>query len=294
MPPSKEPNRGDGNLLGPMEILPPVHGLEWRKERSAGDYLQSLLVQIGNRGLAETSVHDFHLLAHHELALGELMRWRDQHPNPAWDQLHDWKNLDVERLLERRRATPGRLRALPRIDLTAEITSKDNLSVRWYPSGFLERRLRPRERDEDPLNKLDGCDLPDPPDFVWFQGDEEGLKGTRPSNELMFIRGVGRLHILASHETLGSRYGANAVNELLICAVRASFNGLIDALRRTHEVTLRHDFRFEAETVDTLDQTLPLAKTRERLCKWRLDAIKIPERWADKRRGEVIAFPGQS
>ncbi len=85
-----------------------------------------------------------------------------------------------------------------------------------------------------------------------------------------------------------------AVNELLICAVRASFDGLVDALRRTHEVTLRHDFRFEAETVDTLDQTLPLAKTRERLCKWRLDAIKAPERWADKRRGEVIAFPGQS
>jgi hypothetical protein len=249
-------------------------------------------VQIGNRGLAETGVHDFHLLAHHELALGELMRWRDQHPSAAWDRLHDWKNLDVERLLERRRASPARARALPRIDLTAEITSKENLSVRWYPSGFLERRRRPLERDEDSLNKLDGCDLPDPPDFVWFQGDEESLRGARPSNELMFIRGVGRLHILESHETLGSRYGANAVNELLICAVRASFNGLVEALRRTHDVTLRHDFQFEAQTVDTLDQTLPLAKTRERLCKWRLEAIKIQERWADERRGEVIPFPG--
>ena len=122
--------------------------------------------------------------------LRDLVAWRDTFPNDAFAKSVCWNSFDLEMLVERSRTT--KTIAKPRIEVSAEITTKRNLSVRWHPSGFHEAE-DDGNRPMHSYNVVDPNAFCEPPDFQQFRGDESLSFESRPSNELMFIRGVGFL-----------------------------------------------------------------------------------------------------
>jgi hypothetical protein len=155
--------------------------------------------------------------------LKDLNSWRDAFPNDAFARSLCWNSYDLEVLLDRSQAT--KTIAKPRIEVSAEITTKQNLSVRWNPSGFHEAE----DDGNGPMrsyNVLDPNAFREPPDFRQFRGDEQPSFEGRPSNELMFIHGVGLLN------PNPKRAGAarhDIIDAMLICAVRATYESLLEA-----------------------------------------------------------------
>jgi hypothetical protein len=171
--------------------------------------------------------------------LKDLNSWRDAFPNDAFARSLCWNSYDLEVLLDRSQAT--KTIAKPRIEVSAEITTKQNLSVRWHPSGFHEAE----DDGNGPMrsyNVLDPNAFREPPDFRQFRGDEQPSFEGRPSNELMFIHGVGLLN------PNPKRAGAarhDIIDAMLICAVRATYESLLESLAHCFDVTARHQFQFE-------------------------------------------------
>jgi hypothetical protein len=208
--------------------------------------------------------------------LRNLLDWRDEFPDRAYANLLDWTNLDLQRMAERYQKNR---RSKPRIELTAELTKKDNLTVRWYPAGFTYGPPAwPREREH--FNLINTREYDDPPDFRWFEGDEAATWTARATNELMFIREVG--HLSPSRENHGFRFNKEVVDSILLCALRGAFNGLVASLRQSFEVELLNDFAFDVEPLDPSDTT-PLADNR--VVGWRI--VDLPP----KRTAEVVGFP---
>ncbi|KQV80070.1 hypothetical protein ASC90_26080 [Rhizobium sp. Root1220] len=76
-----------------------------------------------------------------------------------------------------------------------------------------------------------------PPDFRWFMGDESQYFQRRASNELMYIRDVGSLNPAPRDEYRHyARFNHDVVDSILICAVRAAYEGLIRQLEQNFEV----------------------------------------------------------
>lgn len=227
-PPKKPAPKPKPRAKSPPPAPKKIQAVEWYDFVSASRYLMSLFGQMGKLGLAAPGEDGHSLAPFHRDVLSEIMRWRDEHPNEAYDHLVNWRNLDVDRIVQRQQKLPRHETAKPRIEISVDVNRKDNLIVRWYPAGFFDRRPRyTRGRHYTP-NLLDDCDFDDQPDFRWFVGDETGSWAPRPSNELMFIRGVGNLRIWDDDPRWGPHYGVAAVNALLIFAVRASFNAMVE------------------------------------------------------------------
>jgi len=86
-----------------------------------------------------------------------------------------WWHYDIPRLASH---LDGGGKPQPRIELSVDITTKDNLTVTWEPSGILHGRPGPTSD--------------------WKQWHRIGGGFNRPSNELLFVRGVG--HAASSFE----------------------------------------------------------------------------------------------
>jgi hypothetical protein len=153
--------------------------------------------------------------------------------------------MDLEMLVERSRTT--KTIAKPRIEVSAEITTKQNLSVRWHPSGFHEAE-HDGNRPMRGYNVLDPNAFRETPDFRQFRGDESPSFESRPSNELMFIRGVGFLNPSPDRANVAHR--RDIIDAMLICAVRATHEHLIGSLRQCFEVTARQQFQFQFRDED--------------------------------------------
>ena len=135
--------------------------------------------------------------------------------------------------------------ARPHIEVMAQITRMNNFSVRWYPAGWCEGDFDRSWTDQNSLNLIPQRTWPKPPDFLWFEGDESPTFERRPSNELMYIRGVGNLRP-EPRGVSGTyfKYNADVVDSVLFCAVRAAYEGLIRQLELSFRVDALNAFGF--------------------------------------------------
>jgi hypothetical protein len=102
----------------------------------------------------------------------------------------------------------------------------------------------------------------------------------RPSNELMYIRGVGNLRPKPV-DSYGpyATHNSDVVDSILICAVRAAYEGLIRELEYSFEIDVINAFDFVTqEEIDESDPSSYRFPIR-RVVAWSLeDAGKLQER----------------
>jgi hypothetical protein len=188
--------------------------------KSVGDYAEHLLTELGRLGLKIHDIERHDRPPHTETVLSDLMDWLSEHPGKAHAKLVDWRALDLSRLkarLERDRS------AKPRIELSAHITKMNNLSVRWHPKGWRNADFDWHRTDHNHFNLITHRKWTEPPDFRWFEGDEDPTFNSRPSNELIYLRGVGNLRP-EPRDTYGpyATFNSDVVDSILICAARAA------------------------------------------------------------------------
>jgi hypothetical protein len=218
-----------------QNVAPP---LVWYEGAPPSEYIAWVYRELVNQGIDVLELPDRFWV------LRDLVAWRDTFPNDAFAKSVCWNSFDLEMLVERSRTT--KTIAKPRIEVSAEITTKRNLSVRWHPSGFHEAE-DDRNRPMHSYNVVDPNAFREPPDFQQFRGDESLSFESRPSNELMFIRGVGFLNPSPDRANATRR---DIIDAMLICAVRATHEHLIESLRQCFEVTASQQFQFEFRDED--------------------------------------------
>lgn len=204
--------------------------------------------------------------------LSNLIAWLGAHPGEAYSELLDWRIIDRKvmdwRLSKNRRAKP-------RIELTAEITRQGNLSVRWYPRGYFgPDSWSTSGRPIEPA----GGDYTGYIDFGIFDPHSKTDLVARPLNELMFIRGVGNLNPDPTRKDWQmSELNWDVLDAILIGAVSAAFNLLVEQLRRSFEVTLRNNFEFDLVKVPSESRSaLPIMRQgKNRVVNWRLVNLEV-------------------
>jgi hypothetical protein len=171
-------------------------------------------------------------------------------------------------------------KAQPRIEISAEITKMNNLSVRWHPGGWRDSEFDWQTGASNHFNLISRRRWREPPDFRWFIGDEDPTFDSRPSNELMYVRGVGNLRP-APVDGYGpyAIYNRDVLDSILICAVRAAYEGLIEQLTYNFEVAALDAFDFVVrDEYDETDKT-PFCVPVHRVVAWTLeDASALKER----------------
>jgi hypothetical protein len=151
------------------------------------EYLSDLLNEAGRLGF---SLDELSRDKSGRSVASELLKWHSSRDNAGFAQLYSWQNVDAKQMATRLAKDHH---ARPRIEVTARITKRDNLSVVWHPSGW-------KQPQHDWSNVDEGSNViairkeQNPSDFIWFQGDEKQYGQSRASNELMYIRGVGSLN----------------------------------------------------------------------------------------------------
>lgn len=245
--------------------------------RSVDDYVAHLLTELGRLGMEASDIESYSRPPNTKQVLSNLLEWMSSHPGKEYSQLTDWRALDLERMQMR---IEGDRNAKPRIEISAEITKMNNLSVRWHPGGWRQTSFDWEYRGSGFGNMIPQRRWQEPPDFRWFIGDEDPYFDSRPSNELMFLRGVGNLRP-EPRESYGpyATYNGDVVDSILVCAVRAAYEGLVEQLSRNYEVTVLDGFDFE--TRDEMDETDTSAYrlATHRVVAWTLeDATALMER----------------
>jgi hypothetical protein len=222
-----------------LKLFQPMSWYDFPYRNGGIEFLEHLLKELGR-----LNVDDRYLRGYPQETLSNLLEFSGSQPSEAYARLVDWKNLNLEQLIARWQTDPE---AKPRIEIHAEITSRDNLSVCWYPAGW-RKAVFDLElcRDGDHYNMIPKKRWPEPPDFSWFSDYAMGGWDARKPNELMFIRGVGRLRPQPPR-SLGeySDHNFDVVDSILICAVRAAYESLIERLRNSFDVTVIDTFDFE-------------------------------------------------
>lgn len=101
----------------------------------------------------------------------------------------------------------------PRISISAYVTVKQNLTVRWHP-GHKDLRGIPIEA----------------PEWLWANQTEGGFE--RPGNELLFVRSVRGLQYIHAENDLLRKWIASA----LIVAMHGAYNWVVELLRHQFDV----------------------------------------------------------
>ncbi|MEX0807244.1 MAG: hypothetical protein WD044_00815 [Dongiaceae bacterium] len=241
------------------------------------DFIEHLLIELGRLGIKVHEIERHNRAPHTETVLSDLMEWFCEHPKAAYANLVDWQWLDLPRL-QARLALDSL--AKPRIELSAHITKMNNLSVRWYPKGWRNTEFDWDQTSRHYFNLITHRKWVEPPDFQWFTGDENPTFDTRPSNELMYLRGVGNLRP-EPRDSYGpyATYNRDVVDSILICSVRRAYEQLIEQLRRNFDVDVLNAFDFRVrEESDSADQWSRRSPIR-RVVAWKLeDAFELQER----------------
>jgi hypothetical protein len=145
----------------------------------------------------------------------------------------DPENWDVDRLVSKpKRWQPEAVKDVtrirkPAIEICAFITSKDNLSIIWYPKAA----------DRQGLYRVG--------DWAYWPGD--GTYGwTRPSNELVFIRDVDRLCPGSNAHRIDQAFcNWDVVDELFVALIKLAYDWLCETLSSITQVEKISDFEFE-------------------------------------------------
>lgn len=228
------------------------------------------------------------------------MDWLGEHPGKAYAKPVDWRTLDLPRLHARWERDRS---AKPRIELSAHITKMNNLSVRWHPKGWRNAVFDWHRTDRNHSNLITHRKWTEPPDFHWFEGDEEPSFDSRPSNELVYLRGVGNL-LPAPRDNYGpyATFNHDVVDSILICAVRAAYEGLIEQLKHSFHVHVINAFDFVLREEIHGDDERSRRFPAHRVVAWILeDAAELEARRArdasaeQERRGreELADLPGR-
>lgn len=232
------------------------------------EFITHILKEIGRLGLELDDIERNVSAPHTQTVLSDLLAWLSSHPGEAYAKLVDWQRLDMGIVAERLQLDRA---ARPRIEISAEITKMNNLTVRWHPAGWQASDFAWDRKDRDPSNQITHRAFRSPPDFRWFAGDEQAYFNSRASNELMYIRGVGNLSP-EPREDYGpyAKFNRDVLDSLLICAARAAYNALLGQLRHSFEVSVLSDFDFDVrdEPSDEInpDERYP----KRRVVAWRL------------------------
>jgi len=201
-------------------------------------YLSHFLMEMGRLGLSLEK-----LSSSNREVVSNLLDWYADRPGDGYAVLVDWIHLDYQAMCKRVYDSPD---AKPRIEISAEINDKGDLSVRWYPRGFRESYFDSNKELRSPFEHISSRHYPRPTDFQWFEGEEPAGPERRPTNELMFIGRVGALDPNPENECRqDAEYDIEAAEAILICAVRSAFDSLVRYLSISFEVTLMNDFAFD-------------------------------------------------
>ena len=245
--------------------------------KSTHDYIIHLLIEIGHLGLNIYDIERSERAPHTQTVLSDLMRWLSNQPGEAYAKLVDWRSLNFNQL--RQRIIDNKL-PKPRIELSAHITKMNNLSVRWHPRGWRDSRFDWDNSDRNYLNLITHRKWEESPDFHWFEGDQESTFNSRPSNELMYLRGVGNLDP-DPKQIYGPfiAFNRDVVDSLLICAVRCAYENLIEQLEQNFEVQVIDAFDFVTQDETHGDDVLAQRHPIHRVVSWSLeDALELAER----------------
>ncbi len=219
--------------------------LRWYDLIGPQHYISHILTDLGRLDLDIFDIERHDRPPHTMAVLSDLLKWMENHGNEH--HLYMWENFNFASLIERMKK---RRNVLPRIQISAYITKMNNLSVRWHPegwgqtvyldyddprAGFGQSRVVPMNRRDTKENE--------PSDFLFFGGDEDPTWDSRPSNELMYIRGVGNLDLNREYGPY-VRINRNVLDGLLICAVRAAYESLIERLKNNFEIRVVTVFTF--------------------------------------------------
>jgi hypothetical protein len=244
---------------------------------SVGEYISHVLRELGRLNLEIQDIEKRDRPPNTKTILSDLIDWLSERPGEAFAKLFNWQTLDIAQIrsrLEKDRSTK------PRIEVSAHITKMNNLSVRWHPGGWKLTEFDWHRTDHHYSNLITHRKWHESPDFHWFVGDEDPTFDSRPSNELMYIRGVGNLRP-EPRESYGpyATYNTDVVDSILICAVRSAYEGLIGQLENSFEVDVVDAFDFVTrEEVDEADPSSYRSSIR-RVTAWSLeDAAELRTR----------------
>jgi hypothetical protein len=152
--------------------------------------------------------------------LSDLMHWLDEHPGPSFANLVDWQRLNISQMTSRAEADRS---AKTRIEISAHISKMNNLSVRWHPGGWRHSDIDWGRAGQHLPNLITHRKWNQPTDFRWFVGDEQPTFDARPTNELMYVRGVGNLEPNPDIQYGPyAQYNHDVVDSVLVCAVRSA------------------------------------------------------------------------
>ena len=205
-------------------------------------YIAHLLIELGRLGLEVSDIECHDRPPHTKTVLSDLISWTTTHPGEAYSRLTDWTRLDLELMRSRLQENPE---AKPRIELSAKITRMNNLSVRWHPRGWSESVDDWNGGTRYPPNLIAQRRWRERPDFLLFTGDEAPYFDRRPTNELMYTRGVGNLRPEPRNEYGPyTTFNGDVVDSIQICAVRSAYENLIEQLKHSFTVTVMDGFDF--------------------------------------------------
>jgi hypothetical protein len=270
----KPPKRGsrDSSSLRPrLKMFRPVSWSD-RASCQTTEYLSHLLLDLGRLGLTVHDIESHDRAPHTQCVLSDLLAWLEDHPSDAFAQLSDWKCLDLNQMADR---VSKNREAKPRIEVSAVITRMNNLSVRWHPAGWRQAYLLYPSGAYDPRNFVPNYKWPNPPDFRWFAGDEDPTFDARPTNELMYIRGVANLSPDPRGYGPYVTYNVDVVHSVLICAVRAAYEQLIRQLQRSFEVDVLHAFDFTVRDEIDADNSFSQRFPTKRVVAWTLEEAQV-------------------
>jgi hypothetical protein len=245
--------------------------------KSVGEHVSHMLTELGRLDLEIAEIERHDRPPNTKTVLSDLIDWLSEHPGEAFARLVNWQSLDLAQIRSRLKTNRS---AKPRIEMSAHITKMNNLSVRWHPAGWRNTDIDWHRADHNYWNLITHRKWRQPPDFHWFVGDEDPTFDSRPSNELMYIRGVGNLRP-EPRESYGpyAIYNADVVDSILICTVRSAYEGLIRQLEYSFEVDVVDAFDFvtrdEVDGSDPSDYRFPI----RRVVTWSLeDAAELQAR----------------
>jgi len=266
---SKRPFRTP--LVSPPSRLKIVKPMSWYGEYasySAGDYLSHLTMELGRLGLEDSQIESHNRPPNTKTVYSDLLKWLSSRPAEAFARLFDWQALNIE--LMRSRLSTDR-NARPRVELSAHITKMNNLSVRWYPGGWRQTEFDWDRATYSRVNLIQQRKWIRPPDFHWFTGDEDPYFDSRPSNELMYIRGVGNLRPQPRGEYGPyATHNSDVVDSILVCAVRSAYEALARELAFSFEVEVIDAFDFVIlDEIDESDRMF--SSTTHRVIGWSLE-----------------------
>jgi hypothetical protein len=187
------------SVVSTITIIP------YYRHTGPSQYLTHLHRELGRLSIDPDEIRDTF-----RQPMSEIAGWLDDPMTEGMRFLYDYRSLSFAKLIERmRQAGRDDWAGLPkpRIVISAEVTSKDNFSVRWEPGQISLRRSH----------------VPAP---EWMlEPNSDYAIGARPETELMFIRGFGLLrYALEDPER-------KAIAMLLLMATASAFNQLVERLK---------------------------------------------------------------